>query len=85
MSIFTDQMGHQVEVPDQLQRIISLVPFQTELLYDLALGALGTAGIPPGGFVTYLLLPLWLIAASILMARQQRAHTTTTHADNITT
>ncbi len=38
MSIFTDQMGHQVEVPDQLQRIISLVPSQTELLYDLGLG-----------------------------------------------
>lgn len=50
-----------------------------------ALGALGTAGIPPGGFVTYLLLPLWLIAASILMARQQRAHTTTTHAVDLTT
>jgi len=38
MSIFTDQMGHQVEVPDQLQRIISLVPSQTKLLYDLGLG-----------------------------------------------
>lgn len=49
-----------------------------------ALGALGTAGIPPGGLVTYLLLPLWLIAASIVMARQQHAHTPT-HPIDLTT
>ena len=38
MSIFTDQMGRQVQVPDQPQRMISLVPSQTELLYHLGLG-----------------------------------------------
>lgn len=35
------------------------------------LSALGTAGIPPGGLVNYLLLPLWLIAAAIILARRQ--------------
>lgn len=35
------------------------------------LGALGDAGIPPGGLVTYLLLPVWLIAASVIVARRQ--------------
>jgi hypothetical protein len=35
------------------------------------LGALGDAGIPPGGAVNYLLLPFWLIAASVIMARRQ--------------
>ena len=34
----TDQMGRTVQVPDHPQRIISLVPSQTELLYDLGLG-----------------------------------------------
>jgi hypothetical protein len=34
-----------------------------------ALGALGNAGIPPGGLVTYVLLPFWLIAASVVIAR----------------
>ena len=33
-----DQMGRQVTVPDLPQRIISLVPSQTELLHDLGLG-----------------------------------------------
>jgi hypothetical protein len=33
------------------------------------LGALGNAGIPPGGLVTYVLLPFWLIAASVVIAR----------------
>lgn len=33
-----DQMGRRVEVPDFPQRIISLVPSQTELLFDLGLG-----------------------------------------------
>ena len=35
--IFKDQMGRTVEVPEQLRRIISLVPSQTELLSDLGL------------------------------------------------
>ncbi|MBD2760847.1 hypothetical protein IEE94_15205 [Yimella sp. cx-573] len=39
------------------------------------LGALGNAGIPPGGLVTYLLLPVWLIVASIIFARRQKAAT----------
>jgi ABC-type Fe3+-hydroxamate transport system substrate-binding protein len=34
----TDQMGRQVEVPFAPQRIVSLVPSQTELLFDLGLG-----------------------------------------------
>jgi len=34
----TDQMGRSVMVPDTAKRIISLVPSQTELLYDLGLG-----------------------------------------------
>jgi ABC-type Fe3+-hydroxamate transport system substrate-binding protein len=33
-----DQMGRTVQTPDAPQRIISLVPSQTELLYDLGLG-----------------------------------------------
>jgi hypothetical protein len=33
------------------------------------LGALGDAGIPPGGLVNYLLLPFWLMGASVLVAR----------------
>ena len=36
------------------------------------LGALGDAGIPPGGLVNYLLLPFWLITASIVVARSTR-------------
>ena len=39
------------------------------------LGALGNAGIPPGGLVSYLLLPFWLIAASIIVARRLRTET----------
>ena len=35
---FTDQMGRIVSVPYPPQRIISLVPSQTELLFDLGLG-----------------------------------------------
>jgi ABC-type Fe3+-hydroxamate transport system substrate-binding protein len=38
MLLFTDQMGRKVNVPASPQRIISLVPSQTELLYDLGLG-----------------------------------------------
>lgn len=35
----TDQLGHTVEIPFPPTRIISLVPSQTELLYDLGLDA----------------------------------------------
>lgn len=35
------------------------------------LAALGNAGIPPGGLVNYLLLPVWLVAASVIVARRQ--------------
>lgn len=35
---FTDQMGRAVVLDEYPQRIISLVPSQTELLYDLGLG-----------------------------------------------
>jgi hypothetical protein len=36
------------------------------------LGALGNAGIPPGGLVNYLLLPFWLIGASLVIARSNK-------------
>ena len=32
-----DQMGYQMNVPDKLESIVSLVPSQTELLFDLGL------------------------------------------------
>ena len=35
------------------------------------LGALGDAGIPPGGLVNYVLLPFWLVTASVILARRQ--------------
>jgi hypothetical protein len=35
------------------------------------LSMLGTAGIPPGGLVNYLLLPFWLIATAVILARRQ--------------
>lgn len=38
-----------------------------------ALSALGAAGIPPGGLVNYLLLPFWLIAGAIIVAKRQGA------------
>jgi ABC-type Fe3+-hydroxamate transport system substrate-binding protein len=37
MGIFTDQLGRLVTITDIPKRIISLVPSQTELLYDLGL------------------------------------------------
>ncbi|WP_448519289.1 ABC transporter substrate-binding protein [Rhodoflexus sp.] len=37
MPTFTDQMGRQVTIPAPPQRIVSLVPSQTELLFDLGL------------------------------------------------
>lgn len=38
MTIFTDQMGRSVRLDKKPQRIISIVPSQTELLHDLGLG-----------------------------------------------
>ena len=35
--VFTDQLGRRVEVPFPPRRIVSLVPSQTELLFDLGL------------------------------------------------
>jgi hypothetical protein len=37
-----------------------------------AIGLLGACGIPPGGLVNYLLLPVWLVAASVLIARRRK-------------
>ncbi|WP_110052779.1 ABC transporter substrate-binding protein [Chitinophaga sp. S165] len=37
MNIYIDQMGREVAIPCPPRRIISLVPSQTELLYDLGL------------------------------------------------
>ncbi len=37
MNIYKDQMGREVAIPYPPRRIISLVPSQTELLYDLGL------------------------------------------------
>src|SRR6478752_309737 len=39
MPIFTDQLNRTVEIPASPKRIISLVPSQTELLFDLGLDA----------------------------------------------
>ena len=36
--LITDQINHQFELTAAPNRIISLVPSQTELLYDLGLG-----------------------------------------------
>lgn len=41
----------------------------TTVLGVLAL--LGACSIPPGGLVNYLLLPFWLIAAAVIIARRQ--------------
>jgi hypothetical protein len=32
----------------------------------------GDAGVPPGGLVTYVLLPVWLVTASVVVSRSQR-------------
>jgi ABC-type Fe3+-hydroxamate transport system substrate-binding protein len=37
MPVFTDQLNRRIDLPSQPKRIISLVPSQTELLYDLGL------------------------------------------------
>lgn len=36
------------------------------------LALLGACSVPPGGLVTYFLLPVWLIAAAIVFARRQK-------------
>lgn len=38
MPLYRDQTGHLATIPSNPQRVISLVPSQTELLYDLGLG-----------------------------------------------
>ncbi|MGY4536655.1 ABC-type Fe3+-hydroxamate transport system substrate-binding protein [Mucilaginibacter sp. UYNi724] len=38
MPVFYDQMNNAVNLPDTPRRIISIVPSQTELLFDLSLG-----------------------------------------------
>lgn len=38
-----------------------------------ALALLGVCHIPPGGLVSYLLLPFWLIAAATIIAKRQKA------------
>ena len=38
MPHYTDQSGNSVNIPSSPQRIVSLVPSQTELLYHLGLG-----------------------------------------------
>jgi hypothetical protein len=38
-----------------------------------ALALLGVCHIPPGGLVSYLLLPFWLVAAAVIVARRQKA------------
>lgn len=37
MALYTDQMNHIVDIPSTPKRIISIVPSQTELLFDLGL------------------------------------------------
>jgi hypothetical protein len=37
------------------------------------LALLGACSIPPGGLVNYLLLPFWLMAASVITARRQKS------------
>ena len=37
MPVYTDQIGHTIELPSPPERIVSLVPSQTELLFDLGL------------------------------------------------
>ncbi|MGV3656886.1 MAG: helical backbone metal receptor [Chitinophagaceae bacterium] len=37
MALFTDQMGREIDIPSPPQKIVSLVPSQTELLFHLGL------------------------------------------------
>ena len=46
-----------------------------------ALALLGACSIPPGGLVNYLLLPFWLIAAAIIIARRQKVAARTPAVD----
>ncbi|QEH42625.1 helical backbone metal receptor [Chitinophaga sp. XS-30] len=39
--LFTDQLGRSVEIPSPPRRIVSVVPSQTELLYDLGVSVTG--------------------------------------------
>lgn len=39
--LYTDQLGRAVEIPSPPQRIISVVPSQTELLYDIGANVIG--------------------------------------------
>ena len=57
----------QKESPDWLARLLAL----GRPLVMGVLSMLGTAGIPPGGLVNYLLLPFWLIATAVILARRQ--------------
>lgn len=45
MRQFTDMMGNEMQLPDMPQRIISIVPSQTELLYDLGIDESRVVGI----------------------------------------
>ena len=38
MKVFRDQMNREVSISKEVTRIVSLVPSQTEYLYDLGLG-----------------------------------------------
>ncbi|HEY9364410.1 MAG TPA: helical backbone metal receptor, partial [Chitinophagaceae bacterium] len=37
MPVFTDQLGNEINLPQAPERIVSLVPSQTELLFNLGL------------------------------------------------
>ena len=39
--LFTDQLGHTIDIPVPPQRIVSVVPSQTELLHDLGASVIG--------------------------------------------
>jgi hypothetical protein len=45
---------------------------RTSLVLGL-LGILGAFNVPPGGLIVYLLLPLWLVATTIVLRRQAGA------------
>jgi hypothetical protein len=48
------------------------------------LGALGDAGVPPGGLVSYVLFPFWLITASVVVARSHGSAATSTRSELVT-
>ena len=55
--LFTDQISHTIEISNTPKRIISAVPSQTELLYDLGLenevvGITKFVSIPKNGLET---------------------------------